>query len=83
MKATDIGLFIDGLLGIAINFTVTLSVFHVLLTVHPGMILVNNQLDAQFFTYVHFYSLHVSGSCVPSIGRIIVISAKSGLCHSV
>jgi len=34
--------------------------FYVLLTVYPGMILVNNQLDTQFFMYVYFYSLHVS-----------------------
>jgi len=34
--------------------------------------LVNNQLDAQFFIYVYFYSLHVSGSHVPIIRRIIV-----------
>ena len=33
---------------------------------------VNNQLDAQFFMYVYFYSLHVSGSHVPIIRRIIV-----------
>ena len=46
--------------------------FNVLLTVHPGMILVNNQLDAQFFMYFYFYSLHVSGSHVPIIMRIIV-----------
>ena len=36
------------------------------------MILVNNQLDAKFFTYVYFYSLHVSGSHVPIIRRNIV-----------
>ena len=36
------------------------------------MILVNNQLDAQFFMYVYFYSLHVSGSYVPITRRIIV-----------
>ena len=36
------------------------------------MILVNKQLDAQFFMYVYFYSLHVSGSHVPIIRRIIV-----------
>ena len=36
------------------------------------IILVNNQLDAQFFMYVYFYSLHVSGSHVPIIRRIIV-----------
>ena len=46
--------------------------FYVSLTVHPGMILVYNQLDAQFFMYVYFYSLHVSGSHVPIIKRIIV-----------
>jgi len=46
--------------------------FYVLLTVHLGMILVNNQLNAQFFMYVYFYSLHVSGSHVPIIRRIIV-----------
>ena len=36
------------------------------------MILVNNQIDAQFFMYVYFYSLHVSGSHVPIVRRIIV-----------
>ena len=36
------------------------------------MILVNNQLDTQFFMYVYFYSLHVSGSHVSVIRRIIV-----------
>ena len=40
----------------------TLKNFFFFLTVHPGMILVNNQPDAQFFMYVYFYSLHVSGS---------------------
>jgi len=35
-------------------------------------ILVNNAIDVQFFKYVYFYSLHVSGSRVPIIGRIIV-----------
>jgi hypothetical protein len=46
--------------------------FYVLLIVHRGMILVNNQLDTQFFIYVYFYSLHVSGSHVHIIRRIIV-----------
>jgi len=46
--------------------------FHVLLSVHNGMILVNNQIDAQFFMYVYFYFLHVSGGHVPIIRRIIV-----------
>jgi len=46
--------------------------FYVLLTVHPGMILVNNQLDAQFFIYIYLYSIHVSGSHMLIIRRIIV-----------
>jgi len=38
-----------------------------------GMILVNKQFDAQFFFMcVYFYSLHLSGSHVPIIRRIIV-----------
>jgi len=57
--------------------------FYVLLTVHLGIILVNNQLDAQFFfMYVHFYSLHVSGSHVPIIRRINC-NNTSGICHCV
>jgi len=36
------------------------------------MILVNNQIDIQFFMYVYFYSLHVSGSHVSIVRRIIV-----------
>ena len=35
------------------------------------MILVNNQIDAQFSIYVYFYSLHVSASHVSIIRRII------------
>ena len=46
--------------------------FYVLLTMHPGMILVNNQLDAQFFIYIYVYSVHVSGSHVLIIRRITV-----------
>jgi len=38
--------------------------------VHVGMILVNNQLDAQFFVNIYFYSFHVSGSHEPIIRRI-------------
>jgi len=48
------------------------KIFYVLLTMHPGMMLVNNQLDAQFFMYVYFYYLHVLGSHVPVIRRIII-----------
>jgi len=44
--------------------------FKVLLTVHLGIIFVNNQTHAQFFSmYVCFYSLHVSDSYVPIIRR--------------
>ena len=46
--------------------------FYVLLIVHPGFILVNSQLDANFFMYVYFYSLRVSGSHVSIIRRITV-----------
>jgi len=47
-------------------------IFYVLSTVHPGMIFVNKEFDAQFFMYVYFYSLHVSGSHVPITRRIVV-----------
>jgi len=58
--------------------------FYVLLTVHLGIIFVNNQLDAQlFFMYVYFYSLHVSGSQVPIVRRINCINTTSGICHPV
>jgi len=51
--------------------------------VHLGIIFVNKELDVQcFFTYVYFYSLHVSGSYVPIIRGINCINT-SGLCHSV
>jgi len=36
------------------------------------MIFVNNERDAQLFIHVYFYSLHVSGSHVPIIRKIIV-----------
>ena len=42
-----------------------------------------NQLDANFFLYIYFYSLHVSGSYVPIIRRINCINATPGICHSV
>jgi len=35
-------------------------------------ILVNNQIDAQFFMYVYFYSVRISGSHVHIIRRIIL-----------
>jgi len=49
-------------------FLLLLTVVHVLNVI---AIIVNNQLDAQFFfMYVYFYSLHVSRSHVPIIRRI-------------
>ena len=57
---------------------------YVLLTVHLGIIVVNNKLDAQFFfMYVYFYSLHVSGSHVLIIRKMNFINTTSGICHSV
>jgi len=46
--------------------------FYTLLTLHPGMILVNTHFNSQFFMYVYLYSVHVSGSHVYIIRRIIV-----------
>jgi hypothetical protein len=47
---------------------------YVLLTVHIGIIFVNNQLDVQlFFMYVYFHSLHVSGSHVQIWMRLRLI----------
>jgi len=55
------------------------SVFSVLLTVHLGIMFLNNQLDAQFFfVYAYFYSLHVSDSYVSIIRRINCIHTTSG-----
>jgi hypothetical protein len=48
------------------------------------IILVNNQLDAQFFfLFVHFNSLHVSSNLVLIIRRISCINIISGMCHPV
>jgi len=58
--------------------------FHFLLTVHIGIILVNNQLDAQFFFLIFYVSsLHVSSSTVLIIRRINCINTTSGMCHTV
>jgi len=62
---------------------VSTAEFYVLLTVHLGIILVSNQLDAQFFLYVYFCSLHVSSNPVLIIRRITCINTTSGICHSV
>jgi hypothetical protein len=48
--------------------------------IYVALIFVNNKLDAQiFFMYVYFYSLHVSGSHVPTIRRINCINTTSGM----
>jgi len=53
------------------------------LTAHLGIILVINQLDAQFFSvYVYFDTLHVSSKHVLIIRRINCINTTSGVCHS-
>ena len=62
------------------------SELYVFLTVHLGIILVNNPLDAQlffFFVYVYSKSLHVSSTQVLIIRRINCINTISGICHSV
>ena len=58
-------------------------VFYVLLTVHPGMILVNNQLDAQFFMYVYFYFFTCFGQPCAHHQDSYCINATPGLCHPV
>ena len=56
--------------------------FYVLLTVRLGIILVNNQLEAQIFSvYVYFDTLHVSSNHVLIIRRISCINTTSGICH--
>jgi hypothetical protein len=55
--------------------------FYVLLTMHLGTNLVNNQLDAQFLC-ICFTSLHVSSNPVLIIRRINCINTTSGVCHS-
>jgi len=55
--------------------------FYVLLTVQLGIILVNNQLEAQFFfVYVYSKYLHVSSTRVLIIRRINCINT-SGVYH--
>ena len=67
------------ILGLADNRTT----FYVLLTVHIGIILFNDQPDAQFsFVYVYFSSLQVSSIQVLMIRRFNCINTISGICHS-
>jgi len=56
--------------------------FYVLLTVHLGSFLVNNQLDPLFFfAYIYSSSLHVLRIPVLIIRRISYINVTSGICH--
>jgi hypothetical protein len=57
---------------------------YVLLTIHLGVILVNDELDAQFlFLYVYLNSLHVSSNLM-LISRINnCTNTTSSMCHSV
>ena len=58
------------------------SSFCVLLIVHLGIILFNDQLVTQFlFVYVYFNSLHVSSIQVLIIRRFNCINTISGICH--
>ena len=56
--------------------------FYVLLTVHPSMILVNNQLDAQFFVCLFLFST-CFGQPFSHHQENYCINATPGLCHSV
>jgi hypothetical protein len=57
--------------------------YYILWTVHLGIILVNDKLDAQFFfLYVYFNFLHVSSNLVLIIRRINCINT-SGMYHCV
>ena len=49
---------------------------------HLGIIIINNQLDAQFLLYIYFDSLHVSSNLVLIIRRGNCINTTSGICHS-
>ena len=52
----------------SITTNLTSNTFHITTHCDPC----NKQIDAHFFKYVYFYSLHISGSHVPIIRRIIV-----------
>jgi hypothetical protein len=57
--------------------------FYVLLTVHPGMILVNNEFDAQFFLVRLFLFSTCFGQPCAHHQENYFINATPGLCHSV
>ena len=57
--------------------------FYVLLTVHPGMILVNNQIDAKFFLVCLFLISTCFVEPCAHHQENYCINATPGLCHSV
>jgi len=59
------------------------SVFYVLLTVHPGMILVNNQIDAQSIHICLFLFSTCFGQPCAHHQENYCINATSGLCYLV
>jgi len=62
------------------SFKTLFSEFYVLLTVHFGIIFVNNQLEAQFFfMYVYFYSVHVSIRRIGLVTFCVETAIYSGL----
>jgi hypothetical protein len=73
----DMGVFVG-------NFVYNMSYNHffkcyILLTVHPCVILqIKPTWCTIFLCMFYFYSLHVSGDCVPIIRRIYCINATSG-----
>jgi hypothetical protein len=57
--------------------------FKCIVDLHLGSVLVNNQLDTQFFfRIIYFNSLHVSSTPVLIIRRISCINTTSGIWHS-
>jgi len=63
-------------------YVLQLYIFKIYFTVHLGIILVNNHLDA-LRQCIYFPSLHVSSNPVLIIRRINNINASSGMYHSV
>jgi len=48
------------------------KIFYVLLTVHPGMILANNQIEAQFFSSMFISTLYMFRAAMcPSSGELL------------
>jgi len=59
------------------------SLFYVLLTVHPCIILSTEPTWCTNFLNVYWFSVHVSGNYVPIIRRKYRTCATSGICRSI